>query len=84
MPASRFNVFCAEQMRSHDAVASMRPRRRAPPPLRLCRRVQRHPVEHAMNSEVAAQRRAWRRERSGRHRFCQVRHDQRRIEVSVL
>jgi len=37
-----------------------------------------------VNSEVAAQRRAWRRERSGRRRSCHVRHDWWRIEVFVL
>ena len=41
-------------------------------------------IRHAVNSEVAAERRAWWRERSGRRRSCRVRHDWRRIEVSVL
>jgi len=47
-------------------------------------RRQQHPVWHAVNSEVAAERPAWRRGRSGWRCACRVRHDLRRIHVSVL
>jgi len=78
-----FNVFCAEQTRSRDAMASMK--RDVAALLHRCDAIVAYNgIRHAVNSEVAAEHRAWWRGRSGRRRACRVRHDRRRIQVSVL